>query len=102
MYRANEMWDDAIRIARMHGGTNASKQVAYAWAVSLGGEAGAQLLSKFGLVEQAIDYAMESGAFMHAFELTRASMKQKLPEVRTACHSLRVQALTPKPLRVLS
>eukprot|EP00854_Cymbomonas_tetramitiformis_P006568 gene6568-7868_t len=81
MYRANELWDDAIRIARMHGGTNASKQVAYAWAVSLGGEAGAQLLSKFGLVEQAIDYAMESGAFMHAFELTRASMKHKLPEV---------------------
>jgi len=39
--------------------------------VSLGGEAGAVLLKKFGLLEQAIDYAMESGAFAHAFELTR-------------------------------
>ena len=28
-------------------------QVAYAWAVSLGGEAGAKLLTKFGLIEQA-------------------------------------------------
>ena len=40
-------------MAKLHGGAAASKKVAYAWAVSLGGEAGAKLLSKFGLVEQA-------------------------------------------------
>ena len=56
-------------------------QVAYAWAVSLGGETGAQLLVKLGLVEQAIEYAMEAGAFEHAFDLCRASLKHKLPEV---------------------
>ena len=39
MYRANDAWDDAIRVAKLHGGVNASKKVAYAWAVSLGGEA---------------------------------------------------------------
>ena len=55
MYRANDMWDDAIRVAKLHGGASASKQVAFAWAVSLGGEAGAKLLQKFGLIEQAID-----------------------------------------------
>jgi len=55
--------------------------VAYAWAVSLGGEAGAKLLTKFGLIEQAIDYATESGAFEHAFALSHASRKEKLPEV---------------------
>ena len=38
MYRAQNMWDDALRVARHHGGANASKQVAYAWVVSLGGE----------------------------------------------------------------
>ena len=81
MYRANDMWDDALRVAKLFGGANGGKQVAYAWAVSLGGEEGAALLTKFGLIEQAIDYAIESGAFAHAFELTRASMKQKLPEV---------------------
>ena len=54
MYRANDLWDDAVRVAKLHGGVNASKKVAYAWAVSLGGEAGAKLLTKFGLVEQAI------------------------------------------------
>jgi len=81
MYRANDLWDDAIRVAKLHGGVNASKKVAYAWAVSLGGEAGAKLLTKFGLIEQAIDYATESGAFEHAFALSHASRKEKLPEV---------------------
>ena len=81
MYRAHDMWDDAIRVAKSHGGVNASKQVAYAWAVALGGDAGAKLLTKFGLIEQAIDYAMESGAFEQAFSLAKTSMKQKLPDV---------------------
>merc|ERR1719440_1330833 len=60
MYRSHDLWDDAIRVAKGHGGVNASKQVAYAWAVSLGGDKGAKLLTKFGLVEQAINYAVES------------------------------------------
>ena len=81
MYRANDLWDEAIRVAKLHGGPNASKQVAYAWAVHIGGEAGANLLTKFGLVEQAIDYATESGAFDQAFQLARTSLKSKLPEV---------------------
>ena len=84
MYRANDLWDDAVRVAKLHGGVNASKKVAYAWAVSLGGEAGAKLLTKFGLVEQAIDYATESGSFDHAFQLANASKKEKLPEVHRA------------------
>jgi len=81
MYRANDLWDEAVRVAQRHGGPNASKKVSYAWAVSLGGEAGAKLLTKFGLIEQAIDYAIESGAFEHAFALAQASRKEKLPEV---------------------
>jgi len=81
MYRAHDMWDDAIRVAKTHGGENTSKQVAYAWAVSLGGEAGAKLLTKFNLIEQAIDYATESGAFDQAFHLARSSKKEKLPDV---------------------
>lgn len=51
--------------------------------MSVGGEAGAQLLVKLGLVEQAIEYAMEAGAFEHAFDLCRTSLKHKLPEVLT-------------------
>ena len=39
-------------------------------------------MQKFGLVEQAIDYALENGAFDHAFDLAHNSrMSQKLLEV---------------------
>ncbi|QDZ23436.1 intraflagellar transport protein [Chloropicon primus] len=82
MYRARGMWDDAIRVAKLHGGSSASKQVAFAWAVHLGGDEGTKLLQKFGLVEQAIDYALENGAFEHAFDLAHNSRtSQKLLEV---------------------
>lgn len=45
-YRSNDMWDDALRVAKFHGGQGAHKRVAYAWALALGGEAGAKLLTK--------------------------------------------------------
>eukprot|EP00899_Mesostigma_viride_P028336 jgi/Mesvir1/8688/Mv02626-RA.1 len=81
MYREVGNWEEAIRIAKAYGGPTASKQLACAWAAAVGGEEGARLLTRNGLVEQAIEYAMESGAFALAFELTRASMSHKLPEV---------------------
>lgn len=49
--------------------------------MSLGGDEGAALLTKFGLMDQAIDYAADSGAFAHAFDLATASAKHKLPEL---------------------
>lgn len=36
------------------------------------------MLTKLGLIEPAIDYAVESGAFEHAFELARSSLPRKL------------------------
>ncbi|BBM98035.1 intraflagellar transport protein 172 [Marchantia polymorpha subsp. ruderalis] len=82
MYSVNNMWEDAMRVAKLFGGVSGPKHVAYAWAVSLGGEAGAQLLVRLGLVEQAIEYATEAGAFEHAFDLCRSTLKYKLPEVQ--------------------
>jgi len=58
-----------------------SLQVAYAWAVSLGGDAGAKLLTKFGLIEQAIDYATESGAFDQAFHVHPHTLNSQLQGV---------------------
>ncbi len=81
MYRTNDQWEEAIRVAKFHGGANAQKRVAYAYALHLGGAAGAKLLTKLGLLEPAIDYAMESSAFEHAFELARDSMPKKVPEI---------------------
>ncbi|KAM6123262.1 intraflagellar transport protein 172 homolog [Pterocles gutturalis] len=81
MYRVNDMWEEAYRVAKAHGGANAYKHVAFLWAKSLGGEAAVKLLSKFGLLEMAIDHAADSRVFEFAFELARLSMKEKMPEI---------------------
>ncbi|KAK6295258.1 hypothetical protein J4Q44_G00344840 [Coregonus suidteri] len=81
MYRVNDMWEEAYRVAKSHGGASAHKQVAYLWAKSLGGEAAVKLLNKFGLLETAIDFAADNCSFAFAFELARLSTKNKIPEI---------------------
>ncbi|XP_068135903.1 intraflagellar transport protein 172 homolog [Hyperolius riggenbachi] len=81
MYRAADMWEEAHRVAKTHGGANAHKNVVYLWAKSLGGEAAVKLLTKFNLLEMAIDHATENCSFDFAFDLGRLSMKEKLPEI---------------------
>ena len=48
------------KLAKAEGGANAANQVAYLWAKSLGGESAVKLLTKFGLLEAAIDYATKN------------------------------------------
>lgn len=82
MYCANNMYEEGYRVAKAHGGQSSSKQVAYLWARSLGGEAAVKLLNKFNLLEVAIEFATENSAFEFAFELSRfSSDKNKLAEV---------------------
>jgi intraflagellar transport protein 172 len=51
---------DYKKIAKTHGGPVMGKQVAYLWAKTLGGDSAVKLLTKFGLLDQAIDYATEN------------------------------------------
>ncbi|KAJ8275180.1 hypothetical protein COCON_G00098050 [Conger conger] len=81
MYRTNNMWEEAYRVAKSQGGASAHKQVAYLWARSLGGEAAVKLLNKFSLLETAIDFAADNCSFDFAFELARLSMKNKIPDI---------------------
>lgn len=69
------------RVAQSHGGAHAAKQVAFLWAKMLGGEAAVKLLTKFGLLEQGIDYACESYQFEFAFELAKTAMKEKVEDI---------------------
>ena len=58
-------------------------QVAFAWAASIEPAEGTQLLMKLGLLDEALEYALESGAFAQAFQLCQAPAAQhKMPE----CH----------------
>jgi len=85
MYRNNDKWNDAIRVAKAHGGLTAWKKVAIEWAKQYtGGEAGVKLLSKLGLIEDAIDYAMDGEFWEIAFEMARSAgnnMSHKLPQI---------------------
>lgn len=56
-------------------------QVAYAWATSLNEDEAAALLRRLNLGEGVVDYAMEVGAFSHAFQLAQLAAKQRLPDV---------------------
>ena len=46
MFRGNNNWEEAYQCARDNGGAAAGNKVAYAWALTLGGEAGSKLLTK--------------------------------------------------------
>ena len=81
MYRGVDLWEDAYRVAQTHGGPNAAKQVAFLWAKTLGGESAVKLLSKFGILDQGIDYACESYQFEFAFELAKLAAKDKMDDI---------------------
>ena len=86
MYKNNNQWEEAYRVARGHGGGQAAKQVAFLWAKSLNDiDAAVKLLSRFGLLNQVVDYAVECSAFDFAKELVSnagSDMKHKLAEVK--------------------
>jgi intraflagellar transport protein 172 len=87
MYRELGKWEDAKRVAKVHGGKSSFEKVVIAQAhhtfKECGGvdEAGANLLAKHGLIEIAIDFAVEHSNFAHAFELATHSAKHKLPDI---------------------
>ena len=81
MYRSNELWDDAIRVAKFYGGINACKRVTIALLMALGVVEGAKYLTKHQLVEAAIEHATENGAFDMALELATQNCAKKLPEI---------------------
>lgn len=80
MFRVSDMWRDAMRIAKLHGGITASKRVAYAWALSVRNDGGTETLSH-GDIESAIEYAVESGKFEHALDLAASMCPERTSEV---------------------
>lgn len=81
MYRSNEMWEDAFRVAKFYGGNAACKRVTIALLMAVGVIEGSKTLIKHGLVDTAIEHAAENGAWDMCFELANHSAPKKLPEV---------------------
>lgn len=82
MYRTRECWEEAYQVASVcTDQPKLRKQVAYYWAKQLGGEAAFKLLTRLGLVDTGIDYAMEQGSFEFALEMAELGSKQRLVEI---------------------
>lgn len=79
MYKNNDNWEDAYRVARTYGGAVPAKQVAYMWAKSLPQiDDSVKLLSKLGLLNQVVDYAVEC----NAYEFAKNLVTEAGPELR--------------------
>ncbi|KPA78261.1 hypothetical protein ABB37_06412 [Leptomonas pyrrhocoris] len=81
MYRDKDLWDDAVRVAKVHGGANAAKQVVVSRALVMDGEEGVRLLSKFNLVEAGIDAAIDATKFDLALQWAQLAQPAKVPYV---------------------
>jgi intraflagellar transport protein 172 len=81
MWRMQSRWDDAYRVAKQHGGMAAAQQVAFAWALSMSPTEGGKLLQKLGLVQEAVDFAMQTGNWEFAYDLAQKFASGRLGEV---------------------
>lgn len=86
MYKNHAKWEDAYRIARTYGGAVPAKQVAFLWSKSLPEiRTSLDLLSRLGLLNQVVDYAMECNAFEWTLKLVNAAgneLKHKINDVK--------------------
>lgn len=81
MYRAHDMWEEALRVAKSNGTTKELGEIAIKVAENMGEEKGTQFLIKNGLVEAAVDFEANLEKFEEAFKLAEGHAKYKLPEV---------------------
>jgi len=81
MYRAHEMWEDALRVAKANGNQKELGEIAIKIAENMEGEKGTQFLIKNGLIEAAVDFEANQERFDEAFRLANNHAKYKLPEV---------------------
>ncbi|KPI84420.1 hypothetical protein ABL78_6527 [Leptomonas seymouri] len=81
MYRDKDLWDDAVRVAKVHGGANAAKQVVVSRVLVMDAEEGVRLLSKFNLVEAGVEAAIDAAKFELALQWAQLVLPAKVPYV---------------------
>lgn len=81
MYRAHDMWDESLRVAKSNGTKKELGEVAIKIAEIMGTDRGTQFLIKNGLIEAAIDFEANQEKFDDAFKLAENHARYKLPDV---------------------
>ncbi|MFN9904237.1 MAG: hypothetical protein ACK55Z_36765, partial [bacterium] len=69
MYRAHELWEDGLRVAKANGNQKELGEISIKIAENMDGEKGTQFLIKNGLIEAAIDFEANQERFDEAFRL---------------------------------
>ena len=65
MYRERDMWEDALRVAKVHGGLEEHKELAYTCAKTLSMDTAVKLLTKLRIAELVVDAANSREAAGH-------------------------------------
>ena len=81
MYKGSGAWEEALRVARQHGGASAAHAVAFEQARALGGEAGVKLLQRLGMLEVCADLATDAGLWDWALDMCEKHAREKVPGV---------------------
>lgn len=81
MYRAHDMWEDCLRVAKTNGDPTELAEIGIKIAESMEGEKGTQFLIKNGLIDAAVEFEATQHRFDEAFRLANNHAKYKLPEV---------------------
>lgn len=81
MYRAHDLWEEALRVAKANGTKKELGEVAIKIAERMGTDRGTQFLIKNGLIEAAIDFEANQEKFDDAFKLAENHARYKLPDV---------------------
>ncbi|CAK9818451.1 Intraflagellar transport protein 172 homolog [Anthophora quadrimaculata] len=80
-YRSANMWEDALRVAKLRAGDNAAQQVALMWARTLAPELAARLLMRLNYLEGCLQLACEAGLFEWALEIAKYKSSDQKKEV---------------------
>lgn len=81
MYRAHDLWEEALRVAKANGTQKELGEIAIKVAENMGSEKGTKFLIKNGLIEAAVDFEANQERFEEAFKLASEHAKYKMPEV---------------------
>ncbi|XP_046738149.1 intraflagellar transport protein 172 homolog [Diprion similis] len=80
-YRAANMWEDALRVAKEASGEKAAQQVALMWTRTLAPELGARLLMRLGYFDPCLQLACEANLFDWALEIVKYGTPDQKKEV---------------------
>ena len=81
MYKVQNMWEEALRVAKANGSKGEINEIAKKWVHNLPRDQASKMLLSMGLIEACIDIECEKKNFEQAFSLANQHLKYKLAEV---------------------